>query len=178
MQLKKIPPFAVTLIALLGVILPHPVWADAIGSRNSLARTAAGMPVVDVALHEGGLLKGQVIDVQGNPQADTSVALWRRGEHVGDAQTDAEGHFALAGLGSGVYQLKTAEGAGVCRLWAPGAAPPAAHEAVLLISGNEVVRGQRGMTAGRRQLLILGGAAAAAGVIGGVIGYNVRTPAS
>ncbi len=178
MKFRKTLPVAAVALALLGIVLPHPVTADAIDSQNSMARTAAGMPVVDVALHEGGLLKGQVIDAQGNPQADSSVTLWRRGEPVADAQTDAEGRFAIAGLGSGVYQLKTAEGAGICRLWAPGAAPPAAHEAVLLISGNEVVRGQRNMASGRRQLLILGGAAAAAGVIGGVIGYNVRTPAS
>jgi hypothetical protein len=102
----------------------------------------------DVALRDGGLLVGQVVDPQGVAQAGAVVSV-RYAEHeVVRTVTDANGVFAARGLRGGQYQLLTDDGISVCRLWAPNTAPPAARPAALLVSGNDVVRGQWGFGGG------------------------------
>lgn len=179
MKLWEMLRIAAVGLAMLGMLAPQIAIAGG-GRVPDAPRAAAGMPAIDVALQQGGVLAGQVVDAQGSPKVDSPIAVRRHGQTVGSSRTDAEGHFAIAGLQAGVYQLETAEGSGLCRLWTAEAAPPAAHDNVLVVCGQEVVRGQHGHRGpdARRRLLLIGGMAAAAGVIGGVIGYNIRQPAS
>jgi len=96
----------------------------------------------DVALRPGGVLVGQVMDPQGAARAGTAVSIWQNEREVVSTQTDANGIFAAQGLRGGMYQVLTPEGQAACRFWAPDTAPPAAADAVVVVTGQELVRGQ------------------------------------
>jgi hypothetical protein len=96
----------------------------------------------DVALREGGVLVGQVVNPQGVVKANAHVSI-RYGNHeVVRTTTDENGVFAAKGLRGGHYEILTDDGIRTCRLWAADTAPPAARPAALLVSGDNVVRGQ------------------------------------
>jgi hypothetical protein len=97
---------------------------------------------MDVALGEGGLLVGQVMDRQGVAQADSEVVVFAGDRVVVRTTTDENGVFAAAGMRGGTYQVATRQGASSIRAWAPDTAPPSAREGSLIIVGDEVVRGQ------------------------------------
>ncbi len=100
-------------------------------------------PIKDVALRTGGLLLGQVVDQQGIAKSNVPVSIQLVGKEVVNTTTDANGVFAAKGLRGGQYRLITPQGATDCRLWTTDTAPPCARPAVLVVSGDEVVRGQR-----------------------------------
>jgi hypothetical protein len=50
----------------------------------------------------------------------------------------------MASLSGGVYELQTLASSDVCRVWAPRTAPPSAQDGVLLVTDDELARGQRG----------------------------------
>ncbi len=96
----------------------------------------------DVALREGGVLIGQVVDQQGLPVAKSVVSVRYANQEVVRTTTDAYGVFAAKGLRGGQYQLITDKGAMNCRLWATDTAPPAAKNSALVVAGSDVVRAQ------------------------------------
>lgn len=126
-------------LATLGFCIPAVTLA-----AGPAAKSAVKPAVVDVALKDGGVLLGQVVDPQGKGIQGTTVALSRYDREVVQISTGAEGYFALKEVPGGVYQLASGNGGGVYRLWAPGTAPPAAQEGALLVAHEEVVavRGQ------------------------------------
>jgi hypothetical protein len=97
--------------------------------------------VTDVALARGGVLAGKIVDRQGAPQTGETIRVIHQGQVVATAQTDARGEFAITDLRGGVYQVETTQGAGVYRLWADQTAPPAANDGVLVVHGDDAVRG-------------------------------------
>ena len=107
---------------------------------------------VDIALNTGGLLVGQVVNTEGQALVATQVVLKSGGKEVARCQTDKEGAFQVAGLKGGAVQIASAGTEGNCRLWAPGTAPPAAQQGLLVVAEGEVVRGQHagGRVPGRR----------------------------
>jgi hypothetical protein len=117
-------------VAILGMSLPS----------AALAVTPA-MAANDIALRSGGLLVGQVVDQQGVAKANTVVAVQYANQEVVRTTTDKNGVFAAKGLRGGEYQLLTQDGSIQCRLWAAETAPPAAKNAALVVTGNNVVRG-------------------------------------
>jgi hypothetical protein len=123
--------------AALGLVLPAPAWA----TPPVAAQVAA---VTDIALRPGGNLLGQVVDAQGVAKAGAPVSIEYAGKQVARTTTDENGVFAAQGLRGGQYQITTPEGASACRLWAADTAPPSARPAALVVSGNDVVRGQYG----------------------------------
>jgi hypothetical protein len=125
-------------IACMGMALP---------TTGMAAAPAAGSN--DVALREGGVLVGQVVNPQGAAQANAPVSIRFANHEVVRATTDKNGVFAAKGLRGGQYELATTEGISSCRLWAAETAPPAARPAALLVSGDQVVRGQGFMTSGQ-----------------------------
>jgi hypothetical protein len=113
-------------------------------STACLAAGPAAKPaVIDVALKDGGVLLGQVVDPQGKGLQNTNVALRHYDREVVAASTGAEGYFAIKNVRGGVYQIASGDGIGVYRLWAPGTAPPSAQEGALLVANDTVVRGQQ-----------------------------------
>lgn len=131
----------VLTLAVAGLLVPQ----GAVAVEPSQKTTAeARIAIGDLALQPGGVLRGQVVDPQGAPVAASRVALMQQGQLIADTQADHHGQFQLAGLKAGVYQLHTAHGFAICRLWTPGCAPPAARPQALIVSGPEIVRGSLG----------------------------------
>jgi hypothetical protein len=125
---------AATNLAALGFCIPTVAFA---------AGPPAKPAVVDVALRDGGILLGQVVDPQGKGIQGTTVALRHYDREVVKTSTGAEGYFAVKEVRGGVYQIASGDGIGVYRLWAPGTAPPSAQEGALLVANDTVVRGQQ-----------------------------------
>jgi len=98
----------------------------------------------DIQLRPGGVLVGQVLDQQGAAQAGTTVSVQSGDQEIVRTTTDANGIFAAQGLRGGQYQIVTEFGQSDCRLWAADTAPPAATDAAVVVTGQEVVRGQWG----------------------------------
>ena len=100
-------------------------------------------PVVsDVALDKKGILHGVVVDAQGVPAAGVSVSVMNGKRVVVQLKTDKLGRFAVTGLRAGVYQVMSADGSCLCRLWAPASAPPSASEGILVVSRSDLLRAQ------------------------------------
>ena len=120
-------------LASWAMIVPSSAWAVEPTAQQA-----------DIALRPGGVLVGQVVDQQGAVKPGTVVSVQYSDYEVVRTTTDANGVFAAQGLRGGQYQLVTEDGISVCRLWAPHTAPPAARPAALVVTGNEIVRGQWG----------------------------------
>jgi hypothetical protein len=84
--------------------------------------------VTDVALADGGLLQGQVVNPQsGVGAANMPVTLRMQDQIVATTTTDAAGRFAVQRLRGGVHQVIAGESQGIYRFWSPGTAPPSAQ---------------------------------------------------
>ena len=113
------------------------------------AMTAA--PLVapsDVALGNGGVLVGQVVDAQGAAVAMATVTLADHKQEIAQVRADQEGKFSVSGLRGGVYRISFRGQDAMYRLWAPNTAPPVAQQGVILVVGDDVIRGQHGYSAG------------------------------
>ena len=155
-------------LASVGIVLPQITYAA--GSASPPIPNVAA-PVQDVALDRDGWLRGQLTDPNGTPIAGSAIRLLQSGRIVAETKTDPTGHFALAGIRGGLYEIASDRTVHVCRIWTSNTAPPAAKSRCLLIDDQGVVRGQSGHMG---RLLVIGGLIIAAGVIGGVIGYNIK----
>ncbi len=98
--------------------------------------------VVDVKLHDGGTLVGAVYNPDGTAAQHSPVVLLQYRKVIASLKTNEKGQFFVRGVRGGVYELQTANGSGLCRMWAPSTAPPAAHQALVLTASPEIVRGQ------------------------------------
>jgi hypothetical protein len=88
---------------------------------------AAEPVVTDVALADGGILQGQVIQPQtGLAMANTPVTLRTQDQVVAVTTTGSDGRFVIQGVRGGVHQLAAGDGQGAYRFWSPGTAPPSA----------------------------------------------------
>ncbi len=122
--------------AVAGFCMPQAVLAD-VGTPEK------EVPLVDdVALQNGGMLVGQVVDAQGKPMAKVLVALRSGDRQLGTNTTNNEGRFGFRGLGNGVYQVAAAKGQGTYRVWTKQTAPPSAQSGALVVAGQNSVRGQ------------------------------------
>lgn len=121
-------------LACMGMMLPPGAFAD--------QPEQTGMQFFDVALRDGGLLVGVVVDEAGTRQAGTEVSIQFGGQEIVRTTADENGVFAAQGLRGGQYMVVSEAGQLPCRLWAPNTAPPSAQEAVVLLTGTDLVRGQ------------------------------------
>ncbi len=135
MKAKRVVKGVLVSLAVVGFCLPQ----TALAAGASVGRAPI---VVDVALTDGGVLYGQVVDPQGSALVKVPVLLRDRDRELARAVTDKNGYFAVRGLRGGVYQLATVGGQGMFRLWKPGSAPPASEQGALLIVQGDTVRGQ------------------------------------
>jgi hypothetical protein len=98
--------------------------------------------VLDVALGDGGVLHGQVVNLQGAGVPGVPVFVKMQDRNVATATTAGDGTFSVQGLRGGVYQVATIQGQGVYRLWSAGTEPPAAQpNAILYTQGGTVDNG-------------------------------------
>lgn len=142
------------------------------------------MAPADVALHDGGVLVGQILDDQGVAVAMAPVAIMRADKEIAQTQTNQQGEFTVPGLQGGVYQIAAAGQQGVYRFWAPRTAPPAAQQQLQMVSAD-VVRGQfaspgpfHAMANWVSQHPILTGAAIAAAIAIPIAVDNNNSPSS
>ena len=105
------------------------------------AQSQAAPRVTDVMLGTGGRLTGQVYDVAGVPAAGVEVALLQYTEAPQLTVSDSAGNFAFDHLAGGTYQLIAGGGSQMVRAWALNTAPPSATASVLVVVGDQVVRG-------------------------------------
>jgi protocatechuate 3,4-dioxygenase beta subunit len=80
----------------------------------ALDATAGGSLAADLTLHEGGSVRGRVVDTQGNPVSDVKVVLGKQVQmaqqpaHAGEcfeALTDSSGAYAFEDVSVGTYPL-------------------------------------------------------------------------
>jgi hypothetical protein len=108
-------------------------------SQSALAK---GPAIPDVALQDGGVLQGQLLDKSGGVKVAKPVVVTQKGKVVVIAMTDKQGRFSIRGMRGGVHQIESEHGKGVYRLWAPMTAPPVAKSGILMVVDDSVVRGQ------------------------------------
>jgi hypothetical protein len=152
---------AAVALALGGIMLPQLATADFPAEHATVQPVVRPVPapappaapsIADVALAEGGVLNGQVLDAQGQPMPQTNVVLQQNERLVASAVTDTQGRFTVGGLNGGLFLIAAGSATVAYRLWAPHTAPPAARSGALVVSGEQVVRGQ-GRTGGLRYWL-------------------------
>ncbi len=136
MKLGTIQRFAAT-IACVGMVLP-----SAALSNEAPQPIVAGS--IDVALAEGGLFVGQIVDAEGAPLVGSEVTVLYHGKEVVRGVTDDRGVFAAQGLRGGQYEVVAENCLAHCRLWTTATAPPAARPAALIVTNVDVVSGQYG----------------------------------
>ena len=129
-------------IAIL-VVQPQFLFAaeHSIVKSSTTAHVAQALTVVDVALQKDGLLRGQVVDKQGQPLAAAEIQL-TNGRKEWRTQADAKGQFQLAGISGATYSLQVGEQILLLRAWAAGTAPPSATDGILFVQDSDVVLAQ------------------------------------
>jgi hypothetical protein len=114
-------------LAAVGMCMPQVAFA---------VETAATPAVVDIALSDGGVLHGRVVDLQGANVSGVPVSVKAQNRDVATATTAADGSFAVQNLRGGVYQVAAGEGQGAYRLWSDGTAPPSAQNDAVVYTQN------------------------------------------
>ena len=104
------------------------------------ARTRTPAPVVaGVALHDGGVLYGQLLDDQKQPVANEEVRILSQGRLIIAVKTNAQGQFGVRGLRAGAHTIESTKSRQLVQLWAPRTAPPSAHKVAVVVAGKEPV---------------------------------------
>ena len=117
-------------LAAVGMCMPQVAFA---------METAAAPAVVDIALSDGGVLHGRVVDLQGANVSGVPVSVKAQNRDVATATT-ADGSFSVQNLRGGVYQVAAGEGQGAYRLWSDGTAPPSAQNGAIVYTQNGAPR--------------------------------------
>ena len=119
MRFGRLVGGTIVMLATVGVCLPE----------LALAATPPAAPaVIDVAMSDGGVLHGQVVDLQGGNSIGVPVSVRSQDKEIIRTTTAKDGRFTVQGLRGGVYQVSAGEGQGAYRLWTAKAAPPSAQK--------------------------------------------------
>jgi len=147
-------------------VILEPAAAASVDSKHA---TNDQVPaVIDVTLHDGGTLRGQVVDAQGKPLAGSPLSIRQIDREVARVVSDQSGYFQATGLRGGMYQILAGEATGVYRLWAPRTAPPSAQPGALVVVAGKQVLGQ-----GHRVLCWLRNPWVIAGIVAAAIAIPV-----
>ena len=163
-------------LAAAGLCFPVQAFAAGNDARPADQAAAQTWRVIDVELRSGGVLVGHVRDAAAEPFADADVSILSGGNAVAATRTDENGLFAVSGLRGGVHQVHADNAAQVCRLWAPGTAPPQSPSAVQIVTGDDVVRAQWGPPPGNHFLKKAKVWATNPFVIGGIVAAAIAIP--
>lgn len=175
MKAKVVLERLATALTCAAMLVP----ASALGKEPAAPEGRSPVPaeepkIVDVELGTGGLLSGSLVNAQGQPRASTQVQIFREADLVGEATSNRDGQFQVAGLSGGVHQVRTLQAAWVCRLWAEETAPPGAATRALFVIDSTVVRGQRPLESLLCVDPLLIGAVVATAIAVPVIVHNTR----
>jgi hypothetical protein len=151
--------------------------AETTATATTTCKAQHSTLVRDIALAQGGLLLGQVLNESMQPLPGLEVAIQSGGQTMATTKTDANGTFAVAGLRGGLHQIATRKSVQNCRLWAHGTAPPSATEQLRFVPGQDtVVRGQWGAGAPSPWMHKAKAMATNPWVIGGVVATAIAVP--
>jgi hypothetical protein len=166
MKSTKLFQAAAVTISSAGLIFPSAqVMAAAPQEQAAKSQAESAAPaVLDAKLSNGGVLRGQVVDGQGQPVANAPVSVLYEGKEVVSTKTAADGSFAVSGLRGGTHTVVSGDNGGICRLWSTDTAPPSARESVMIVRGGQVVRGQLSPTG---KVIVLGA------IVGGIVAGGV-----
>ena len=128
-------------ICFLAITALLPQFALAATPQVNNAEKAA---ITDIALHDGGILVGRVLDRNGESLVRQKISVRQNADLIAETVTDKNGQFIIDGLRGGIYQIASERGVGSFRAWAHQTAPPTAHQLALLVEDDQVVRGQFG----------------------------------
>ena len=129
-------------IAAVGLLMPPSIVSAQFPGETGGAPAVNQLTTRDVALDDGGFLNGVVVDDAGVPQSDVLLYIVGDGAYAGSTSTNAAGEFQLGLDRGGQYNLLVGNGVVMpLRCWAAKTAPPSAQQR-LLISVDEVFRGQ------------------------------------
>jgi hypothetical protein len=162
--------WSVVLLAAWSTILPQSAYSVEISQNPTF--TLPEVTARDVVLDDQGVLHGTLTNAQGQPRATTELVVRHGGKQLTTTRSESNGKFAIRNLRPGLYEINTDRSYGLYRIWAPRSAPPVAQRGALIVERATVIRAQE-WNAWRRAL-ILGGVIITSGVIGGVIGYNIK----
>lgn len=134
-----------------------------------VASEPAEIRTSDVALNEGGLLKGTVLSTTAQPLAGIKINVMHENKLVATSTTNEKGEFTVKALRNGSHVIQVGTNRQSVRLWSTNSAPPASVENIAIVVDEETVRGQLGLpvadpgsyvaeNAGK--LLLIGGAVA------------------
>jgi len=170
--MKLIKGIAVSL-ACWGVVFPQAGAMAANPQHTPVVDTVKAPAAVDVALGPGGTFSGQVVNAQGIGIDGAVVSVRQLDKVVAQTVSDREGRFTLTNLRGGTYEVVAGHGQQVSRFWAPETAPPAARSSLVLVSDEQVTRGQFFDGFGGSPLLTLGvGGLAVGSLVLGIINHN------
>jgi hypothetical protein len=123
MKIKRLVSSMAVSLVVIGLCVP----------QGAFAAAAAPPPAaVDVSLSDGGILHGQLVDLQGGSVANSLVTVKSQDQEVARATTTSEGRFTVQGLRGGVYQVAAGTGQGIYHLWAVNTAPPSAQKGAIV----------------------------------------------
>ena len=135
MQFWKWIRSSAAVVAVSGLLIPAPCLAETAAEETLSAR------LVDVALEEGNILRGFVVDSAGQASEEVNVLLFHQQQLVASGISGERGEFAIANVRGGFYQIAAGDQVRSLRCWAFNTAPPTAkHTALLQI--DDVQRGQ------------------------------------
>ena len=146
MALRRIATLFLALSAWSGILM-QPVLGIEKAAETS-------MQSVDVALSNGGILAGQIVDPSGKPREHDQVAVFYGGQMVAKTMTDQDGKFSIAGLRGGIHEVATKGGCQCIRCWTSTSAPPHAVPSILVHDDGLTVCGQEGEINPRRIKLL------------------------
>jgi hypothetical protein len=151
--------FIAAWLACVAWLLPQPGLAAPETAADS---APARVPIVDVSLTAEGTLTGRLVDPSGGAMPEQLIVLHTAERAVMHTKTDKQGDFTFRRVPGGVYQLRIDESAVSCRVWPRHAAPPVAKDALLVVVGAPVVRGQQPIGAAFSSPVFVGAVLAAA----------------
>ncbi|MCA9208217.1 MAG: carboxypeptidase regulatory-like domain-containing protein [Planctomycetales bacterium] len=143
MTLRRLQIIAALVVCASWIV---PVRQLAAAPPVPVAAAAAAPVAIDIELDAAGRLVGQAIDGQGRLLVAERVVVSQAGQEIASTVTDDQGRFAIEGMLGGLYQVATAQGGAMCRVWMANTAPPVAKPHLLLAAGTDVERGQRPVT--------------------------------
>jgi len=141
-------------LAVLGMCLPEMVFA---------VPPPLAPAVVDIAMADGGVLHGQLIDLRGGNPVGVPVSVKAQNKEIVRTTTVKDGRFTVQGLRGGVYQVAAGQGQGVYRLWTAKAAPPSAQKNAIVFT--------QGLFGGAPKMLLANPV-----VVAGVVATAVAVP--
>lgn len=119
------------------------VESSTVQSSSSTPPGTTRVQTHDVTLGATNELQGTLVDKSGARLANRIVIAVHSDKSALQSVSDANGHFRFQQAKPGTYQLASQGSYQVCRCWAANTAPPAASPGLLLVEGDQTLRGQR-----------------------------------